>query len=292
MKIISALYLILGLSTLASASIEVHGHRGTRALRPENTLPAFGYALNVGVDVLELDMDVTKDGVIVIGHDPIINPDICTDENGNDIGKNKIIHQMTLAEVKKLDCGSKKNPRFPLQLPVPGTKMPTLEELFAFVKNFKAPIAKTVRFNIETKSDPKHPELAPEPKDFAALVIKIVKKHGLLNRVILQSFDHRTLVEAKKIEPKIIIAALTDSEDTGTDYPKILGALKPEIFSPNMGEISVKDVVAAHKANIKVVPWTANKPAEWDQLIAAGVDGIISDDPEALIKYLKEKKLR
>jgi len=272
--------------------IEVHGHRGARARFPENTLPALEYALKVGADVLEFDLAVTKDDVVVINHDPAINPEICTDEKGGEVEKNQLIRNMTLAEVKKFDCGRKKNLKFSKQTPVPGTKMPTLEEFFDLIKNSKDPHANTVRFNIELKSDPRRPEQAPAPREFAMMVLSLLKKHNMIQRTVLQSFDHRTLVEAKKLESSITISALTEKEFTGIDYAKIISEIKPDILSPNAGEITGADVKAVQKLNVKVIPWTVNRPEEWSKLIAAGVDGIISDDPEDLIAYLKEKKLR
>src|SRR6516162_11354119 len=99
--------------------ILVHGHRGARARRPENTLPAFEYAIEQGVDALEMDMAVTKDNVIVISHDPILHAPVCTGAKAS-----AVIHELTLAEVRQWDCGAVQNPRFPKQLAIPGTRMP------------------------------------------------------------------------------------------------------------------------------------------------------------------------
>src|ERR1041385_6431111 len=121
---------VLILACLAAAqkppAIQVHGHRGARAIRPENTLPAFEYAIAAGVDALELDMAVTRDNVIVVSHDPYLEPPVCQGPQPK-----ATIHELTLAEVKKWDCGAKQNPAFPRQEPVPGTRMPTLEEVLS-----------------------------------------------------------------------------------------------------------------------------------------------------------------
>src|SRR5690242_4313927 len=109
-----------------SQTIQVHGHRGARAMRPENTIPAFEYAIEQGVDALELDMAVTRDNVIVVSHDPELRPPVCTGPR-----ERVAIHELTLAEVREWDCGAKQNPLFAQQQPVPGTKMPTLDEVFA-----------------------------------------------------------------------------------------------------------------------------------------------------------------
>src|SRR3954463_3551662 len=160
------------LGTLASAAtpaaIKVHGHRGARAVRPENTLPAFEYAIKAGVDVLELDMAVTKDNVIVVSHDPLLSAPTCTGPRDH-----QPIHQLTLAQVREYDCGAKQNPQFPRQQPVPGTKMPTLDEVFSLAES------SPVEFNIETKISPDKPELAPSPEQFVKLVLEVIRKHKL-----------------------------------------------------------------------------------------------------------------
>src|SRR5580700_4513101 len=106
-------------------AIQVHGHRGARAMRPENTIPAFEYAIGVGVDVLELDMAVTLDDVLVVSHDPLLNPEICQGPRAS-----IPIRTLTLKELRQWDCGALRNPSFPKQTPVPGTRIPTLDEVF------------------------------------------------------------------------------------------------------------------------------------------------------------------
>ncbi len=191
----------------ASPKILVHGHRGARARRPENTIPAFEYAISVGVDVLELDMAVTKDNVIVVSHDPYLEPPVCTGPTDRPRGAKATIRELTLAEVREWDCGKTKNPGFPKQTPVPGTRMPTLDEVFALAPrgDFQS---NHFQFNIETKSFPDHPELTPPPEEFAKLVLAEVRKHKLENRVLLQSFDFRTLHAMKKLAPEIRRVAL------------------------------------------------------------------------------------
>src|SRR5271169_3664244 len=157
--------------------ILVHGHRGARAMRPENTIPAFEYAIQRGVDFLEMDVAVTKDNVLVISHDPHINAAICTGPHPG-----IAIHELTLAELRQYDCGTLKNPRFPKQQPVPGTRIPTLDEVLNLSRS------SNVQFNIETKSFPEHPELTPTPEIFAQLMLAQIRKHNVEARVIMQSF--------------------------------------------------------------------------------------------------------
>ena len=258
----------------APARILVHGHRGARAIYPENTLPAFEYAIRQGADVLEMDLAVTKDNVLVISHDPHISPEIC-------IGPHPgiAIHELTLAELKQYDCGTLRNPRFPKQQPVPGTRIPTLDEVFNLAR------LGTFQFNIETKSFPDHPELTPTPEIFARLVLDQIRKHKVGPRVILQSFDFRTLHAMTKIAPDIRLAALYEgSPRSFVDLAKEAGA---HIVSPYYELVTPEQVKASHAAGLEVVPWTANTLQVWQVLIEAGVDAIISDDPAALIEYLK-----
>ena len=265
--------------TSAPAKILVHGHRGARAMRPENTIPAFEYAIKAGVDVLEMDVAVTKDNVLVISHDPHINPEICTGPHPG-----AAIHDMTLAELRQYDCGALRNPHFPKQQPVLGTRMPTLDEVLNL-----APQG-TFQFNIETKSFPNEPQLTPPPDVFARMLLDEIRKHKLESRVIVQSFDFRTLRAMKRMAPEIRLAALWE----GDPHPFVQIAKEGDagIISPFYKLVTPEQVQAAHAAKLEVVPWTANTPEDWQKLIDAGVDAIISDDPAALIAYLKQRGLR
>jgi glycerophosphoryl diester phosphodiesterase len=277
-----AAILLLALAAFmpAAPKILVHGHRGARAMRPENTLPAFKYAISIGVDVLELDMAVTKDSILVVSHDPYLEPPVCS--GGPQL--KAMIHDLALAQVREWDCGKIQNPLFPKQTPVPGTRMPTLDEVFDLAPG------NTVQFNIETKIFADHPERAPSPEEFVRLVLAIVRKHHLENRVMLQSFDFRTLQEMKKVAPEIRRVALWEGADR--DFVSIAQEAGATIVSPAYKLVTPEKVRAAHAAGLEVVPWTANSPADWDKLVAAQVDAIISDDPAELIAYLKSKGLR
>src|SRR5689334_7625319 len=171
--------------TLAAGTnrILVHGHRGARAVRPENTIPAFKYAIHAGVDALEMDMAVTKDNVIVISHDPLLERPVCSGPKDK-----AVIHQLTLAETREWDCGAIRNPNFPNQTPVPGTHLPTLDDVFKLADRG------SFDFNIETKSFPDKPEYTPAPEEFSRMVLRKIREYKLEKRIILQSFDFRTLV--------------------------------------------------------------------------------------------------
>ncbi|MFI5346875.1 MAG: glycerophosphodiester phosphodiesterase [Elusimicrobiota bacterium] len=278
--------LLLSAPSLSGARVRVHGHRGCRAVRPENTLAAFDEALRVGADVLELDMVVTKDGVVSVSHNKSIDPAICLGPGGK-TAEPVAIHSLTRAELDQYDCGALKNPRFPRQQPRPGEKMPTLEAVFDLVARSTYPAAAAMQFNIETKIVPGEPDLSPEPAEFARLVVGLVKKHHLESRVIVQSFDDRTLREVRKLAPKIRLSLLTS--DNHLDYVALAKGLGAEIISPDSQWITADDVARLHKAGVQVAPWTVDDKAGWDRLIAMGVDAIITDDPEALISELKSR---
>ncbi len=271
---------LLGLffATASAANrIEVHGHRGARSAFPENTLPAFEHAIAVGADVLELDLAVTKDGALVVSHDPYMNPPICAGPE-----ERPLIHSLTLNQVRQYDCGAKPNPRFPKQKAMPGTRMPTLDEVFDLAAKGD------FDFNVETKIFPDAPEHTVGPAEFARLLYDVIAKHKLQGRVIVQSFDFRTLHEMKKLDPNIRLSALY--EDAAKSFVAISrDAGGTPIVSPDCRLVTKERVDEAHAAGLKVVPWTANEPAEWQELIDAGVNGIITDDPAALIAWLRAR---
>jgi len=273
-------WLLVSAVLSAAHPILVHGHRGARAVRPENTIPAFEYAISIGVDVLELDLSVTKDDVLVVSHDPVLNPAICSGPDS----KPHPIRSLTLKELRRWDCGAKKNPDFPKQQPVPGTPIPTFDEVLAL-----APLG-TFDFNVETKISPDRPGLAPIPERFVELVLAAIRKHHLEPRVILQSFDFRTLHAMKQLAPEIRLSAL-DANGQG-DFVTVANKAGAGIISPRYPLVKPDKVAAAHEAGIQVIPWTANTPKDWDRLIEARVDAIITDDPVALIEHLKSRGLR
>ena len=267
-----------------TSALDIQGHRGARSVRPENTLAAFQYALEIGVDTLEFDMGVSRDGVVTVLHDQQINPVICQYKDGREVPEGLLVHQLDLTQLKEFDCGSRPNPRFENQCTAPGSEIPTLAEVFELVKNSDLANAKTVLFNIETKSDPKTPSAQPKPEDFVKAVIEVVREYGLENRVTLQSFDHRTLVAAKEIAPELRLAALF--ENRPDNWVEAADAAEADIVSPHFKLIQAIDVQSMHEAGLAVIPWTANSKRQWERLIKMGVDGIITDDPEPLLKLI------
>ncbi|HEY9126884.1 MAG TPA: glycerophosphodiester phosphodiesterase family protein [Acidobacteriaceae bacterium] len=277
--------------------ILVHGHRGARAWRPENTIPAFQFAIDHGVDVLELDLAVTKDNQLVVSHNPTLAQGSYPGERickGPELKPMTPIHTMTLAEVEQYDCGSVALKAFPTQVPVPGTKVATFDQVLDLARGT------TVQFNVETKIFPNHPELTPSPADFVALIVAAIKKHNVdPSRIILQSFDWRTLAEMRKQWPAIRLSALVGAPkydgmmghtDSTKDFAAIRKLTGAEIISPDISLVTPEQVKAAHDAGAQVAPYTANKPEEWQKLADAHVDAIITDDPVGLLAWLKAQK--
>src|SRR6476660_99150 len=159
---------MLGLLASAgwSQAVAVHGHRGARAMRPENTIPAFDYAIAAGVDALELDMSVTADGVLVVSHNPILEPPVCTGP------AKSAIRELKFASLARWDCGAARNPAFPKQTPIAGVRIPTLDSVFELAGRGD------FDFDIETKIFRDQPSLAPSPEEFVRLVLAEVRKHG------------------------------------------------------------------------------------------------------------------
>jgi glycerophosphoryl diester phosphodiesterase len=270
--------------------IEVQGHRGARGVRLENTLPAFEAAIEAGVDMIELDVVVTKDGELVIFHDFFINPDICANPDGSDIPfPVPLIYSLSLFELKQFEC--KPDPLFPEQLPTKGIRIPTLQELFTMISNSSHPHAKKVQLNLEIKRDPNQPELTPLPAVLAEKVLDIVKKNDFSNRVYYSSFDSEVLFELRRLDADISIAYLKEGD---LEYViETALELKACIVSPEYTLIRDANFVHSLKQlGFKVVVWTVNDNDHMMELIKLGVNGIITDYPEKMIKLLEENNLR
>lgn len=298
-----ALRTILGLIALIlpnlNHAIEIQGHRGTRALRPENTLPAFAAAIEAGADVLELDVLTTLDGELIIYHDYHINKELCTYRDGRAISDPPLVRSLTLAEIKQFDCGTKTNPKFPKQLSIPGTQIPTLQELFDLIRTSSHPQAKKVRLNLEIKRNSQFPELTIAPDEFAKKIISLVKKNDFSSRVYYSSFDPNVLSEVRRLDPNARIGFIFDAQSFAfvqkldpqakiSSLIEFAASLKAEIISPDHRLLKdPAEIQAMKKRGFRVIPWTVNDPQRWAELIKMGVSGIITDDPLALVQFLE-----
>ena len=301
------------MTAAASQALDLQGHRGARGLAPENTLPAFGRALGIGVTTLELDCAVTKDGVVVVSHDSTLNPDITRGPDGMWLeGEGPPIRNFTYDELARYDVGrirpgSAYEKRFSQQLPVDGARMPRLADVFALVRKSGND---TVRFNIETKISPLHPERTATPETFARAFIAVIRKEKMEKRVTIQSFDWRTLAVVQQEAPEISTVYLTAQQsfmdniqagqresawtaglrihDFDGSIPRMVKAAGGAVWSPYSGETTREQVKEAQALGLKVVVWTLNEPAEMRRMIEWGVDGVISDYPDRLRKVAGE----
>ena len=247
------------------------------------------YAIERGVNTLEMDVSVTKDNVLVLSHNPHLLPEICLTPEG--LSTSEIpIRSLTLKQLQKFDCGSLRNPRFPKQVTVPGTPPPTLMEVFhlgEILSNGK------IHYNIETKiALDWDPALTPTPEQFAALINKAITAAGVDKRTIIQSFDTRTLTALRNMGSQVRTALLVGADRKDVDSKKLIGEAKrigADIVSPEWHLVTPSLVKAAHAAGVAVIPWTINDREAMHKVIAANVDGMISDDVDLMMDVVKEE---
>jgi len=294
-------------------AFDIEAHRGGRALFPENTLQSFANALTMGVNTLELDVGVTQDGAIVVSHERGLNPDLARNAEGVYVAPPGVpFVRLQLADVKKYDVGqirpgSAYAAQFPDQHAVPGTPIPTLNEVLALVRKSGD---NQVRLNIETKIDPNRPEESPDPQRFVTLLLDLLQAEKFSDRVTIQSFDWRTLQIVQKQAPTIPTVYLTQQKgpgatvfpdrasewtagfnphEFGKSVPRTIKAAGGAIWSPFFGDVDAALISESHRLGLTVVVWTVNKPEDIARMIDIGVDGIISDHPDLLRKVAGEK---
>lgn len=290
--------------------VEVYGHRGARAVHPENTLTGFEYTIALGVDGFECDLHVTKDNVIVISHAPFLHGPICKGPT-----EFAIIRELTLEQLKLWDCGGA-NPAYSRQRALPNKRIPTLDEVFALAPRGD------FRFLLEAKNTPRHLteekarrvirngrstditkeqedrlirammvlglEMTPPLDEFAQMILDRIRAHHLEHRIDYLSADYRLIHAMKKLAPDIRLMAPYVGNTKMMDVIKETGA---DVVSPVFTKVTREEVRAAHETGVKVIPF-GNETSDWEAYIAAEADGIVSDDPAAVIEFLKGKGLR
>jgi glycerophosphoryl diester phosphodiesterase len=296
---------------LPAIVFDLQGHRGARGLAPENTIESFSTALAIGVTTLELDVGMTKDGVVVVHHDEWLNPDTTRGPDGAFLSRRgPAIYSLTLEELKRYDVGRLKPgtayaASLPEQRPQDGAHIPTLAEVFALSKR-----ADHIRFNIETKLTPASGTDVPEPEPFAKAVAAVVREAGLAERVSIQSFDWRILRVLRRVEPDILRGGLTSEQpdyDTiqrggkpgaspwtagldvnqfGGSVPRLVAAADCGVWSPAFEDLTSECIAEASALGIRVIPWIVNEPDQMDGLVRRGVAGIITDYPDRLRRVL------
>lgn len=262
------------------------GHRGARGLYPENTIKGMLKTIDLGVTTLEMDLSITKDKQVVLSHDPYLNPKFVLNPDGTELKDNKtLIYSLNYEELRQYDAGSKPHVDFPQQENVKEYK-PLLSDLIDAVEAHTRETAKAPMFyNIETKSKANTDNVNhPEPQEFVDLVMAVVNEKGIADRVVIQSFDFRTLQVVKRDYPHMKTSLLTsDKKKTVAENVAELGFV-PFIYSPNFSLVDEALVAACHAQGMKIIPWTANTEEEIARLRGLGVDGIISDYPNLLVR--------
>jgi glycerophosphoryl diester phosphodiesterase len=280
-------FLFVSVAVLAQQKkFDVQGHRGARGIMPENTIPGMIKALQLGVTTLEMDIVISKDKQAIVSQEPYFNHEFSLMPNGKEIlfkdEKKNNIYKMDYAEVKKFDVGSKVHPRFLGQQKMKAYK-PLLAELIdsveIFVKNNK--LAKP-DYNIETKLIRKGDgEFQPSPEEYIDIIMDIVKRKKLEKRVIIQSFDIRSLQYLHQKYPKMRTSLGIDEKEDFENNIKELGFV-PTIYSPYSVLVGKNLVDKCHAAGVKIIPWTVNSLKDLKYLISLGVDGIITDYPNLM----------
>ena len=299
-------------AALAAAAFDLQGHRGARGLLPENTLPAFEKALRLGVDTLECDMAITRDGVVVIHHDLWLNPDTTRGPDGKWLeARGPAISELTFEELQKYDVGRLKPGtdyarNFPDQVPVDGTRIPRLSDLFDLVKKSGNT---RIGFDCETKVNPNERAATLAPEEFARRAIAEIRKAGMAQRTMVQSFDWSTLQVIQKEAPEIRTMYLTsegsvrprgpagspwlagfDPARHGDSIPRSVKAAGGRIWAPNHATLTPALLAEAHALGLVVIPWTINDAPTINKILDMGVDGIISDRPDLVLQERARKR--
>lgn len=273
---------------------DLQGHRGARGLLPENTIPAFLHALDLGVTTLEMDTVINAEGHVVVSHEPWMSASICSHRDGRkvteDEQRNLRIFMMSDLQLAGFDCGNRGHPDFPRQQPMPVAK-PLLREVFlAVARHSDATGCRAgfgpVLFNIEIKSRPETDGIFhPEVFEFTRALYNLLQEFEVLERTTIQSFDVRALEAVHKMNPQLSTSLIVDNQQGLLTNLKRLSFI-PSIYSPHFELLDRQQIDAAHAQNIRVIPWTINDEHTMRKLIGMGIDGLITDYPELGMEVL------
>jgi glycerophosphoryl diester phosphodiesterase len=307
------------------ALFDLQGHRGARGLKPENTLPSFETALDLGVTSIETDVRLTCDGTPLLIHDAVVSERLCRHLPGAaalDPAERPLVATLTLAQMRtyRADCNPDPG-RFPGQdasitplAEIVASKRnvdpytpPALSDLFDLVEAYTGELgvqagktseqrarASRVRFDLELKRRPFRPETIGDCFDGTSAsvlekrILETVQTEGVIERTVVRSFDHRSLLALRRLEPSLATAVLV--ADTAPVCPALLAQQAgASTYCPNAEFLDEAQVRQIHAEGIRVVPWTVNEPGDWARLLAWGVDGITTDYPDRLAAYLNER---
>ncbi len=305
------------MNSMSMHTLEIYAHRGFAAFWPENTLISYQKSLELGVDSLDIDVALTKDNIVVGSHDPFLNKDITIDKNGTWLeNNNTLVNDLTFAELSTYQLGkvkpnSKYAKAFPLRKNLDNITAPSLDHVIDLIKakgNHKH------KLQIEIKTNPKKHNMAYIEK-FVGVILSTLEKNDFIEKAELQSFDWRTLIYAKKINSKVKTSFITEQSYSFNSFNtsllsgekswtaghqlknydnsiiKMLSALGADNWCPYYKNVTKKLVEQAHLYNIRVIPWTVDTKNDMLQLIADGVDGIITNRSDILREVMSSKKM-
>ncbi|HWW39748.1 glycerophosphodiester phosphodiesterase family protein [Pedobacter sp.] len=314
-KLIIVTSMLLAGTAFGQQKLDVQAHRGGMALMPENTIPAMINAVKLGARTLELDLAITSDGKVVVSHDPYMSSNFMRKPDGSDVTKEEeksmALFKMTYDSISHFDSGSRLYSAFPEQVKMK-THKPLLSDLIDSVEAYvKENHLKPVYYNIETKTSLMGDGVYnPLPDVFVKTMMEVIDSKNIKNRFIIQSFDVRTLQILHKTSPKVKLALLVfgkmdiASELKKNGYSKETEALvkkmnissggldgelaklgfTPDIYSPYYSGVDADLVKKVHEKNMLILPWTVDKEEDMVALGKLGVDGIISNRPDLLVK--------
>ncbi len=282
-------------TTNLNKSIDLQGHRGCRGLLPENTIPAFLKALEIGVTTLEMDLVISKDKKVVVSHEPFFAHEISTDPQGNPISSEAAhshnIYEMDYDKIATYDVGQRQHERFPNQQTMKAEKPLFVDVVRQAEKAVAENGYPSPYYNIEIKRNPAHDGIFhPSGIEFAKLVVTEVQQTGIKERILIQSFDIESLQFVKELDPEIQLVLLIQNRESIKENIELLG-FKPDVYSPYFKLVDEKLTAYCKSKNIQLIPWTVNEIVDMKAMLDAGVDGIITDYPDILKRVMKEKKI-
>lgn len=278
-----------------SQGIDIQAHRGGMALYPENTIIAMLNAMDWGVNTLEMDLSISQDKQIVVSHEQVMDHRYVTTPFGKSFTKaeekNYKLYNMPYDSIVKYDTGIQGDPRFSQRKKLQAHK-PLLSDLIdeteAYAKNNKLLLP---NYNIEIKSSVKSDNVyTPDYKEFTDLALDVLLKKNITDRVVIQSFDTRTLNYIHEQYPQIRLSYLVGKQMVSLEDAMSELKFIPEILSPDYTIVNKQLVKAVHKKGMKILPWTVDKPEDIQNMVDLKVDGFITNYPDRAVKLVRFSK--
>jgi len=288
---------------------EVYAHRGGAGLYPESSLIAYQHAIALGVDVLDVDIGVTKDGVIVASHFSYLTPELTRDANGAWLSSNKplLIKDFTFEQLQQFDIGfikpdSEYAKQHPNRQSLPDIRIASLQQIFDLAKNHPK-----LRFQLEVKTDPTRPDETVRVEDFMQALNQLLINNQISHRVEVHSFDWRNMLLLQQLNSDVKTSYITSkywiepelttiwqaghSVASYNNYAHLIAELGGNIWCPDFRDISTQCMVDdTHKMGLKLTSWTVNEPESMQKLVKLGLNGIITDYPDRLLFILADTR--